>query len=59
LRGFQVEDKLIDVYIYSEKIYGTIKSMGAFASMVSYELDGVQYEELLENDDFTIIGESN
>ena len=54
-----MEDKLVDVFIYSEKIYGTIKSMGAFASMVSYELDGVQYEELLENDDFKIIGESN
>jgi len=54
-----VEDQLIDVYIYSEKVYGTIKYMGAFASMVTYEIEGVQYEELLENDDFMIVGENN
>lgn len=54
-----MEDQLVDVYIHSESVYGTIKFMGAFASMVTYEKDGIHYEELLENDDFTIVGESN
>jgi hypothetical protein len=50
-----VEDQLLDVYIYSEAVYGTIKFMGAFASMVTYEKNGIHYEELLENDDFEVI----
>ncbi len=52
-----MEDQLLNVYIQSEKIYGTVEKMGAFASMVKYEIDGVQYEELLENDDLLFIGE--
>lgn len=52
-----MEDKLLNVYIQSEKVYGTVKSMGAFASMVKYVIDGIQYEELLENDDLLFIGE--
>lgn len=52
-----MEDLLLNVYIQSEKVYGTVKHMGAFASMVKYEIDGIQYEELLENDDLLFIGE--
>jgi hypothetical protein len=52
-----VEDKLLNVYIQSEKVYGTVKKMGAFASMVIYEIDGIQYEELLENEDLLFLGE--
>lgn len=52
-----MEDKLLNVYIQSEKVYGTVNKMGAFASVVKYEIDGVQYEELLENDDLLFLGE--
>ena len=52
-----MEDKLLNVYIQSEQVYGTVEKMGAFASMVKYKIDGVQYEELLENDDLLFIGE--
>lgn len=52
-----MEDQLLSVYIHSEQVYGTVKKMGAFASMVKYEINGVQYEELLENDDLLFIGE--
>jgi hypothetical protein len=45
------------VYIHSENLYGSVEKMGAFASIVVYEKDGVQYEELLENDDLMFIGE--
>lgn len=45
------------VYIHSEDVYGTVEKMGAFASLVVYQKDGVQYEELLENDDLTFIGD--
>lgn len=52
-----MEDQLLNVYIQSEQVYGTVEKMGAFASMVKYEIDGIQYEELLENDDLLFIGE--
>ena len=52
-----MEDKLLNVYIQSEQVYGTIEKMGAFASVVKYEIDGIQYEELLENDDLLFLGE--
>jgi len=52
-----VKDQLLDVYIQTEGVYGTIQSLGAFASMVTYNKDGIHYEELLENDDFSLIGE--
>lgn len=50
-------DKVLDVYIQSEQVYGTVEKMGAFASVVKYEIDGIQYEELLENDDLLFLGE--
>lgn len=45
------------VYIYDEKIYGTVEKLGAFASMVKYNKDGIDHEELLENSDFAIVDE--
>ena len=45
------------VYIHSEKIVGSVEQLGAFASVVKYTKDGIEYEELLENDDFSIIDE--
>ena len=37
--------------------YGTVEVLGAFASKVKYEKDGIEYEELMENDEFSIIHE--
>ena len=31
--------------------------MGAFASVVKYTKDGIDYEELIENDEFAIVDE--
>ena len=45
------------VYIYSERSYGTIEQLGAFASMVKYQKDGIDLEVLLENDEFAIVDE--
>lgn len=45
------------VYIYDEKTYGTVDKLGAFASVVKYNKDGIDYEELLENSDFAIVDE--
>lgn len=45
------------VYIHTEQSYGTVESLGAYASMVRYQKDGQDLEELMENEDFTIVDE--
>jgi hypothetical protein len=45
------------VFIHSERTHGTIESLGLYASKVKYIKDGVEVEEVLENDDFTIMDE--
>ena len=45
------------VYIHDEKIYGTVEKLGAFASIVKYTKEGIEYEELFENNDFAIVDE--
>lgn len=45
------------VYIHSEKCYGSVEKLGAYASMVRYKKDDEEVEELMENEDFTIMEE--
>jgi hypothetical protein len=34
-----------------------LEKLGAYASMVSFTIDGEEYEELIENENFTIVDE--
>lgn len=45
------------VYIHSLSVYGTVEILGAYASTVKYQKDGIEHEELMENDDFSIVNE--
>jgi hypothetical protein len=45
------------VYVPSEQITGTVSNMGVYASMVSYTIDDVEYEELMNNEDFIVVDE--
>lgn len=45
------------VYINEERVFGTVDKLGAFASMVRYKKDEIEYEELFENDEFAIVDE--
>ncbi len=46
------------VFIHSEQCHGTVESLGAYASIVNYKKeDGIEYSELMENEDFTIVDE--
>lgn len=45
------------VYIHSENCYGTVEKLGAYASVVKYTIKEEEFEELLENEDFTIVDE--
>lgn len=45
------------VYLYPEATYGTVENLGAFASVVKYTKDEVEYEDLYDNEDFAIVDE--
>jgi hypothetical protein len=45
------------VFIHAEQCYGTVEKLGAWASIVIYNKDGIEHNELMENEDFTIIDE--
>jgi hypothetical protein len=58
--GYQVKEyyEIINVvFIHSLNVYGTIEKMGAYASVVKYTKDGIDYQELIENDEFAIVDE--
>ena len=45
------------VFIHAERVYGSVESLGLYASKVKYQKDGIEIEEVLENDEFTIMDE--
>jgi hypothetical protein len=48
---------VVVVFIQEEQIYGTVDKLGAFVSNVKYQKDGIDYEVVLENEEFTILDE--
>ena len=50
-------DKIQIVFIHSEQCQGTVEQLGAWASIVKYNKNGMGYSELMENDNFTIVDE--
>lgn len=50
-------DRVVVVFINDEGIFGTIDKLGAFASTVRYKKDDIDYEVILENEDFVIVDE--
>ncbi len=50
-------DTIHIVYMIEKEIYGTVDTLGAFASTVRYTIDGTEYEEIIENDEFMIMDE--
>ena len=50
-------DEVQIVFIHLEQCHGTVEKLGAWASIVNYNKNGIGYSELMENDNFTIIDE--
>jgi hypothetical protein len=50
-------DKYLIVFLHEDQVYGDVESLGTYASIVKYTKDGIDYEELIENSDFTIMDE--
>lgn len=50
-------DRVAIVFIHELVIFGTVDKLGAFASVVKYTKDGVEHEEVMDNEDFSIVDE--
>lgn len=50
-------DKVIIVWLHSYGITGTVEKLGAYASIVKYNKDEVEYEETIDNSEFAILDE--
>lgn len=47
------------VYISDEGCYGVTESMGAFASLVKYNKNGIEYKVMMLNEDLIFIEDIN
>ncbi len=45
------------VFIHSEQCHGMVEKLGAWASVVKYNKNDMEYSELMENEEFTIVDE--
>ena len=43
------------VYIFDEQCFGVVVSPGAYASLINYIKDGVEYHVEILNEEFTIV----
>ncbi len=50
-------DRVLIVFIHEVGLYGTVDKLGAFASVVKYNKHGIDFEEVLDNEDFSIMDE--
>ena len=50
-------DRVLIVFIHDLGIYGSTEKLGAFASIIKYTQDGVEYEEMIDNAEFSIMDE--
>lgn len=50
-------DRVLIVFIHDLGIYGSTEKLGAYASMIKYTQDEVEYEELIDNSEFSIMDE--
>lgn len=50
-------DVVYIVWIHDEQCYGMLENLGAYASVVKFRVDGEEVEELIENENFTIVDE--
>ena len=53
----EYSDVIYIVWLHDEQCYGMLEKLGAFASVISYTIENEDYEELVENENFTIMEE--
>lgn len=45
------------VFVHELRLWGTCESLGLYASKIKYQKDGIEYEETLDNEEFTVMEE--
>ena len=45
------------VWIPELQTYGSVENLGVYGSIVKYQKNGIEVEELLDNEDFTVMDE--
>ena len=45
------------VWLHDEQSYGMLEKLGAYASIVKFKIGEEEIEELIENENFTIVDE--
>jgi hypothetical protein len=50
-------DRVLIVFIHDLGVYGSTEKLGAFASIVKYKKNEMEYEELIDNAEFSIMDE--
>lgn len=50
-------ESVIIVYLHNHQTTGTIESLGAYASIVKYNKNNEEHEELIDNSEFAILDE--
>ena len=50
-------DRVLIVFIHDLGAYGSTEKLGAFASMVKYTKNEIEYEEMIDNSEFSIMDE--
>lgn len=50
-------DRVVIAFIHELGVFGSIDKLGAFASIVRYEKNGEEVEEMMNNEDFSIMDE--
>ena len=50
-------DRVAIAYIHDEKCYGTVETLGVYASVIKYKKNEEDVEELIDNEDFVIVDE--
>jgi hypothetical protein len=50
-------DRVLIVFIHDLGTYGSTEKLGAFASMVKYTKNEIEYEEMIDNSEFSIMDE--
>lgn len=51
------EETITYVYIPDDSVYGTVVSQGAWASLIQYYEDGIEYRIEIPNDEFIVVDE--
>ncbi len=45
------------VFIHELRLWGTCDLLGLYASKIKYQKDGIEYEDMFDNEEFTVMEE--